>query len=107
MYMDIPGPAAILGSVIPLLLLDVLAVSLRFYARRKRRQPLQIDDWLTIPALIMVCALSSIMFFGIHTKALGYAAVPVPETELATRSAVDAADWTIVTARRVRHISLP
>ena len=102
MYMDIPGPAAILGSVIPLLLLDVLAVLLRFYARRKRRQPLQIDDWLTIPALIMVCSLASIMFYGIHTKTLGYAAVPVPETELAARSAVDAADWTIVTARRVR-----
>jgi hypothetical protein len=101
MYMDIPGPPAILGSVIPLLVLDVLAVSLRFYARRKRRQALQMDDWLTIPALIMVCGLSSIMFYGIHSKALGYAAVPVPETELAARSAVDASDWTIVTARRV------
>jgi hypothetical protein len=101
MFMGIPGPAAIYASIIPLLLLDTGAVCLRFYARRKRRQPHQTDDWLTVPALILIFGCASIIFYGVETKSLGYPAPVVPEPELAARSSVTASDWTIITARRV------
>lgn len=103
--MPIPGPAAIYGSIIPLLILDVIAVAARFYARRQRRQPLKIDDWLTLPALVLIIGLASTFFYGIGAKALGYAAPPMPDMaegpELSARSEITASDWSIVTARRV------
>jgi len=98
MFMPIPGPAAILGSIIPLLFLDVIVVALRFYARRQRRQTLQIDDWLIVIALVLVFGLAAILFYGIDVKALGYAAPPMPE--MRARSEVTASDWGIVTARK-------
>ena len=50
-------PAALIGISILFPILGTIAVSLRFYARRTmRREPwlpwLQVDDWLTIPALV-------------------------------------------------------
>ncbi|KAF2278032.1 uncharacterized protein EI97DRAFT_432117 [Westerdykella ornata] len=105
MFMSIPGPAAILGSIIPLLVLDIFAVGLRFYSRRKRRQPLQTDDWLTVPALVLAIGLASIMFYGIDSTALGYPAPPMPDTETGVekRSAITASDWKIVTARKLEY----
>ena len=44
--------ASILSVAIALPLLDTLAVLLRFCVRRKQRQPLLADDWLTLPALV-------------------------------------------------------
>ena len=105
MFMSIPGPAAILGSIIPLLIFDIIAVALRFYARRKLHQPLRTDDWLTVPSLILIFGLASIMFYGIGTKSLGYPAQPAPEMQ--ARSDIMASDWTIVTARRVRDLFSP
>lgn len=95
--MPIPGPAAIYGSVVPLLLLDVGAVALRFYARRKRRQPFQTDDWLTIPGLVLIFGLGAIIFYGLSTHTLGY---PAPEKEITS------SNWTIVTARTVSIVPI-
>jgi hypothetical protein len=41
-----------LAAAIVLPILDVVAVFLRLYTRRKQGQPLKVDDWLTIPALV-------------------------------------------------------
>ncbi|KAF4624982.1 hypothetical protein G7Y89_g13188 [Cudoniella acicularis] len=40
-----------LAAAIALPILDVIAVILRIYARKKQNLPLKLDDWLTIPAL--------------------------------------------------------
>ena len=45
-------PAAVVTLAVILPLIDVVAVGLRFYARRKQRLPLQADNWLTLPALV-------------------------------------------------------
>ena len=49
-YYQSPGHVIAASTVLPVL--DILAVSLRFYARRKQRLAFAIDDWLTLPALV-------------------------------------------------------
>ena len=45
--------ASILSVAIALPLLDTIAVLLRFCVRRRQRQSLLADDWLTVPALVV------------------------------------------------------
>ncbi|KAF2258878.1 hypothetical protein CC78DRAFT_477090 [Lojkania enalia] len=99
--MGIPNADAILGSLIPLLIFAILAVIARFYARRKRRQDLMIDDWLMIPALVLAYVLAIEMFYGIGTKSLGYPAPPMAMME--KRSDVMASDPIIVRARKLEY----
>ncbi|ORY19203.1 hypothetical protein BCR34DRAFT_582383 [Clohesyomyces aquaticus] len=98
MFMQIPSPAAILGSIIPLLLLAIIAVILRFYTRRRLRQPLAVDDWLTLPALVLIFGLTFIMFYGIGTKTLAY---PIAEDDDYLNGHI------VVTARRLEYSFLP
>lgn len=51
MYYD-DSKASVISTAIALPLVDTLAVLLRFHVRRKQRQPLLADDWLTLPALV-------------------------------------------------------
>jgi len=87
-YMGVPSPTAIISSLSVFLVLDVAAVVLRFGARIKSRQPIQADDWLTIPGLVsgligykcsmlitrkmLVTGLATVLFYGVNTKSLGY-----------------------------------
>ncbi|KAF2475362.1 uncharacterized protein BDR25DRAFT_310754 [Lindgomyces ingoldianus] len=96
-----PPPKAIWGTVIVLLVLDIIAVILRFAARRRLKQKLQLDDWLTATSLLLVFGCASIMLYGLATKTLGY---PTPvASELQTRSALDASNWTIETSRKLEY----
>ena len=42
----------VIAAAVILPVLDLIAVGLRFYTRRKQRISPQADDWLTIPALV-------------------------------------------------------
>lgn len=52
MLMSTQGPAAMYGITITLTILDSIAVPMRFYRRKVQMQPLKVDDWLTVPALV-------------------------------------------------------
>ena len=49
-YYQKPGHVIAVAVVLPVL--DLSAVILRFYARRRQRLTLQADDWLTVPATV-------------------------------------------------------
>ena len=49
-YYEKPGFNVAAAVVLPMV--DIIAVALRFFTRRKQRLPIGIDDWLTIPALV-------------------------------------------------------
>ncbi|KAF2967815.1 hypothetical protein GQX73_g5751 [Xylaria multiplex] len=48
----ITEPGYVIAAAILLSLLDIIAVSLRFWARKKQRELLKVDDWLMLPATI-------------------------------------------------------
>lgn len=83
-----PSPALVIaaGAVWPPLC--AVAVALRFYTRRVQGASLMIDDWLTIPALIMTFGLGVALIYGIQTRALGYPTPPPqnPNDALANNS---------------------
>lgn len=70
-FFETPDVPALWGVIAALLLLDFVAVTLRFVVRRNLRQPFLADDWLMIPSLIGVTALSVLYFYGLGMKALG------------------------------------
>lgn len=45
-------PQSLLVLSLTLLALDLIAVALRFTTRYIQRQPLGIDDWLMLPAMV-------------------------------------------------------
>lgn len=45
-------PGHVTTAAIALSVLDVVAVALRFWARRVQSQPPKTDDWLMIPAMV-------------------------------------------------------
>ncbi|KAK5626604.1 hypothetical protein RRF57_002319 [Xylaria bambusicola] len=49
-YYETPGHN--IAAAVVLSVADIIAVSLRFWVRRKQSQPLKADDWLMIPALV-------------------------------------------------------
>lgn len=50
--MLIKSPSTVVGITATFLLLDAVAVAMRFAARRGRSQPLHADDWLSFAALV-------------------------------------------------------
>lgn len=49
--MSYPATVIALGVVLPAM--DIIAVTLRFYARKKQKARLMMDDWLVVPALVI------------------------------------------------------
>jgi len=45
-------PGHVFAAGLALSILSVLAVSLRFWTRKKQSQPLKMDDWLMLPATV-------------------------------------------------------
>lgn len=78
-FFDTPSVPALWGAIIPFFALSCVVVGLRFYVRRRLRQPLKVDDWLQIPSLIGVTGLAFMYFYGLRMKALGYRWSLIPE----------------------------
>jgi hypothetical protein len=49
-YYQTPGHVVAAGVILSLV--DIAAVSLRVWARKKQKQALRWDDWLIIPAMV-------------------------------------------------------
>ncbi|KAL8962056.1 MAG: hypothetical protein Q9193_001488 [Seirophora villosa] len=58
-------------------------VTLRFVARKVQRAPLQIDDWLVLPALALVIGMCAAALRGVALKAVAYPTPKAPSPELA------------------------
>ncbi|MCJ1437277.1 hypothetical protein MMC27_006663 [Xylographa pallens] len=70
-----PGNIVAAASVLPAL--SIVLVSLRFYTRRIQRAQIGIDDWLTLPGLVMVVGAGIALIIGVEMQAMGYP-TPVP-----------------------------
>lgn len=66
MIIHAPSVPTIIGALSFMLLLNVLAIFLRFYARRGLGQRLQADDWLMIPAIIGTFGCAACLFHGMR-----------------------------------------
>ncbi|TVY47473.1 hypothetical protein LOCC1_G002206 [Lachnellula occidentalis] len=75
MAVDDPASVIAVGAVMPSL--AIIAVALRFYSRRVIHNPLQTDDWILIPALLLTIGMGASLIAGVKLHALGY---PTPFT---------------------------
>ncbi|KAI0180076.1 hypothetical protein GGR52DRAFT_529638 [Hypoxylon sp. FL1284] len=69
-YVQRPGHSIAASVVLPLL--DVVVVSLRFSIRRRQSQGLKMDDWLMIPALLLLWGISISVLYGVSHEAIAY-----------------------------------
>ena len=74
-YYQTPGHVLAVAILLPIL--DIVAVALRFYARRKRRLPLGPDDWLTLPATVLVIGAGATLVTGVALRAIAYPTPPL------------------------------
>ncbi|KAL9095622.1 MAG: hypothetical protein Q9165_002054 [Trypethelium subeluteriae] len=65
-----PQSVIAVGVIFPLL--GLVAVTLRFLLRHKRKTGLSWDDWLCIPALVLVWAEGAVIITGSATHSFGY-----------------------------------
>jgi len=64
--------------------LGLVLVGLRFFSRRLQKARLWIDDWLMIPAEILLITISIFTIIGVHGHAFGYLALPASNENLET-----------------------
>ncbi|KAK0716925.1 hypothetical protein B0T26DRAFT_853581 [Lasiosphaeria miniovina] len=69
-YYQTPGHVIAAGAV--LIVVDVVSVVMRFWARNRQKQGLRADDWLIIPATLLVVGIGSVMFYGVSQQALAH-----------------------------------
>ncbi|CAG8949335.1 hypothetical protein HYFRA_00004961 [Hymenoscyphus fraxineus] len=78
-YKKIPfiyvGPGEVMSAGIVLPLVCATVVGLRFYTRKSQKVALGLDDWLTIPSLIMIFALGICFIVGVAKDVYGYRTV--------------------------------
>ncbi|KAI0381264.1 hypothetical protein F5Y04DRAFT_288906 [Hypomontagnella monticulosa] len=74
-------PGHVITAAVGLFVMDVTFITLRFIARKKQRQPLKVDDWITIPAILFALGISISMLYGVSQKAIGYPYVIPPEAQ--------------------------
>ncbi|KAG5993571.1 hypothetical protein E4U52_001823 [Claviceps spartinae] len=67
-------------SAVPLGLV-IVAVALRFYARRHQKASLLADDWLMLPALISFIGACSCVFYAVHLQAVGYSTFEITKEQ--------------------------
>lgn len=65
-----PTANMVVGAVMPSL--GIIAVALRFYSRQVVKAPLQIDDWILIPALLLTIGMGASLIAGVKLHAVGY-----------------------------------
>ncbi|KAI1387194.1 plasma membrane protein Pth11-like protein [Hypoxylon trugodes] len=69
-YMHQPGPIIAAAAVLPLV--GLIAVILKFWVRKKQKQPLKADDWLMIPAILLTCGSGICVVYGVSQKVVAY-----------------------------------
>jgi len=69
-YAD-PGGLIVMGAIFPIL--GFIATVLRFYTRRLQKAKLLIDDWLLIPAEIVLIGIGVALIIGVVGHGEGYA----------------------------------
>ncbi|KAI0391533.1 hypothetical protein F5Y17DRAFT_440069 [Xylariaceae sp. FL0594] len=61
-----------IAAGVGLSILAVLTVALRFWTRRVQKQPLKVDDWLLLPAVILNTATGIVLTYAAVHRALGW-----------------------------------
>ncbi|KAI3326761.1 hypothetical protein HD806DRAFT_417342 [Xylariaceae sp. AK1471] len=69
-YVNEPG--YVISAAIFLSVLDIVAVSLRFWARTKQREAMKTDDWLMLPATILVTAIAISITYGVAKGSIAH-----------------------------------
>ncbi|KAL4908655.1 hypothetical protein BDW74DRAFT_175337 [Aspergillus multicolor] len=92
-------PAAILVVSALFPALGTLAVTLRLFAKKRTRSMLWIDDWLTIPALLLEYILSALSIWGATT---GFLEDVLPKTTEPSR----VADLDVNSHRQIRLLQI-
>ncbi|KAL8760592.1 MAG: hypothetical protein Q9184_003224 [Pyrenodesmia sp. 2 TL-2023] len=69
-----PQSVIAIGIIFPIA--GALAVLTRFHARRAKKTSFGLDDWLCLPALILVTGCSIVMIIGAATHTIGYHSAP-------------------------------
>jgi hypothetical protein len=67
-----PSPSLVIAAGAAWPPICAAAVILRFYTRRTFKMKLLLDDWLTIPALILTTGMGATLISGVALKALAY-----------------------------------
>jgi hypothetical protein len=67
-YFQTPGHVAAAASVLPLI--DIIAVSARFWIRRRHKQSLSADDWFMVPALLFTLTIAALILYGVAHESL-------------------------------------
>ncbi|KAI1171479.1 hypothetical protein F4777DRAFT_53726 [Nemania sp. FL0916] len=75
-YFQTPGH--VIAAGIGLSVLDILALGLRFVARRRQQQPLKADDWLLVPATLLTLGIGISMVYAVSQHGLAYPFVLPP-----------------------------
>ncbi|KAI9372946.1 hypothetical protein BJX61DRAFT_533580 [Aspergillus egyptiacus] len=65
------NPAAIITICILFPVLGTFTVVLRFFARKRAKKDLWVDDWLCLPALFLELVLAALLIWGATTSSLG------------------------------------
>ncbi|KAI0835131.1 hypothetical protein F5Y06DRAFT_139406 [Hypoxylon sp. FL0890] len=65
-------PGHVIAAAIALSVVDIIAVALRFWARKIQRQPPKTDDWLMIPATLVTVGIGISDVYAVSQKALAY-----------------------------------
>ncbi|KAI1414492.1 hypothetical protein F5Y13DRAFT_16809 [Hypoxylon sp. FL1857] len=65
-------PGYVIATAIALSVVDIVAVALRFWARKIQRQPPKADDWLMIPATLVTVGICVSQVYGVSQRALAY-----------------------------------
>ena len=74
-----PGQVAAAATVLPAL--GIITVALRFRVRALQKAKLGVDDWLILPALLLVVGMGISLLVGVSHRAIGYPTPPDPRIE--------------------------
>jgi len=73
-------PHYVLAAAVAFLPLCAIVVGLRFTTRRLQNAKFKADDWLTLPALALMCGCAIILIIGVKHKVIGYHSPPSSDT---------------------------
>ncbi|KAI1098846.1 hypothetical protein F4804DRAFT_323640 [Jackrogersella minutella] len=65
-------PGHVIAAAIALSVLAIVAVGLRFWARKIQRQPPKADDWLMVPATLVTVGIGIAQIYGVSQKGIAY-----------------------------------
>ncbi|KAI0891915.1 hypothetical protein F4806DRAFT_288085 [Annulohypoxylon nitens] len=74
-------PSEVLAAGAALPALGIIIVILRFYARFLQNAKLGIDDFLVLPAVVLVSGMGAALIAGVKEEAVGYPTPPPPGSD--------------------------